>query len=124
MQPIGRDPTGNHKMLKKLTPKWKVCITLVIASLLCCTNASAWQAQDSMTGTMIEVMWPARPTDVATRGNHEIQYSVAGKPEIRLGEVTTWLSRCYGRYCPNPRTKTFEMNTFSERGLMYVFPLE
>jgi hypothetical protein len=96
----------------------------VLAWLLFSGEAQAWQARDAITGTLIEILWPSRPSDVAAGGNHEIQYRIAGEPEVRLGEVTTWLSKCYGRHCPTRQTRTFELNTFSARGLMYCFPLD
>lgn len=57
-------------------------------------------------------------------GNSEIQFMYRGKAEIHLGEAMMWLSKCFGRHCKTPQTKTFELNTFSEKGLMYPFPLQ
>lgn len=99
-------------------------VLVAIFSPVFCGEARAWPARDAITGTLIEVLWPLRSSDVAAGGNHEIQYQIGNEPEIRLGEVTTWLSKCHGRYCPTPRTRTFELNTFSARGLMYCFPLD
>lgn len=85
--------------------------------------AQAWPAKDSISGQVINVVSPPRSEDVGKNGNHELMYTYRGEPEIHMGEMTSWLSRCHGRYCKTPTTPTFELNTFSERGLMYVFPL-
>ena len=57
-------------------------------------------------------------------GNSEIEYRFKGKAQMHLGEVTTWLSKCIGKYCRTSYSRTFELNTFSEYGLMYLFPLD
>ena len=102
----------------------RLLVLVGVASLIFSVEALAWQAQDTITGVVIEVVWPSRPSDIARNGNHEIQYRITTESNIRLGEVTTWLSKCYGKYCPTKQTKKFELNTFSNHGLMYCFPLE
>ena len=87
-------------------------------------QAFAWMAKDTITGTEIDVVWPARPADVGSNGNHEVQYRIGSESQIRLGEATGWLSKCFGKHCPSKQTKNFELNTFSNRGLMYCFPLQ
>jgi hypothetical protein len=74
--------------------------------------ANAWEAMDSITGKKIEILWPVKPSEVAKNGNHEIQYHLKDETEINLGEVTGWLRKCYGRFCPSEKTKTFELNHF------------
>lgn len=86
-------------------------------------SAQAWPAQDSISGKIINVVSPSRPEDVGKDGNHELMYTYHGESETHLGEMTSWLSKCHGRYCKTPTTATFELNTFSQIGLMYVFPL-
>jgi hypothetical protein len=99
-------------------------IVFGIALIMFSGEALAWQAQDTIKGTVIEVVWPLRPSDIAKNGNHEVQYRIGTESNIRLGEVNPWLTKCYGEYCPSKQTKTFELNTFSNHGLMYLFPLE
>lgn len=71
----------------------------------------------------IEVEWPRSPFEVAKNGNnHEIQYRFVGDDELRFGEVTTWLNRCSSRDCLGSDIHTFELNTFSDHGLMYCYP--
>ncbi len=101
----------------------RASVFFVVATLLT-SPAYAWDAQCSISGKFIEVEWPTNPNLVAKNGNHEIQYRFKGESELRLGEVTSWLSKCYGKYCPSERTKTFELNTFSNHGLMYCFPVD
>ena len=101
----------------------RLTVLLFVAIFMCPLVASAWTAQDSISGIIIEVIWPLSPDEVARDGNHEIQYQIGDDPSIRLGEVTDWLSKCHGHYCPNDTTKTFELNTFSNFGLMYCFPI-
>ncbi len=85
--------------------------------------ANAWNAMDSITGKKIEILWPLKPSQVAKNGNHEIQYRFKDDSRIRIGEVTGWLHKCHGKFCPSDQTRTFELNTFSDHGLMYLFPL-
>jgi hypothetical protein len=82
-----------------------------------------WDVQDSIAGIIIHISWPLQPEDVAVNENHEIHYVIDGESDMQLGEATTWLRRCIGPYCPSPQTRTFELNTFSNRGLLYCFPL-
>jgi hypothetical protein len=100
----------------------------VFAFLLLTTSlanpAFAWDAQCANTGKFIEVEWPIEPYRLAKDGNHEIQYRFKGESELRIGEVTGWISKCYGQYCPSATTKNFELNTFSEYYLMYCFPVD
>ena len=98
-------------------------VAFIGALLLLSANASAWPAKDSITGVVVEIVWPLTASEVARDGNHEVQYRIGSDPTVRLGEVTTWLVKCHGRYCPTRRTRTFELNTFSELGLMYCFPV-
>lgn len=86
--------------------------------------AFSWDAKCSISGKTIEVNHPAESYLVAKNGNHEIQYRFKGEGSLRLGEVTMWLSKCYGEHCPSDRTKTFELNTFTSHGLMYCFPVD
>lgn len=88
------------------------------------TLANAWKAQDSIRGDVIEIFSPLEPKDVGASGGHEIQYRVLPNRQLRLGEATSWLTKCHGSYCLSKTTRTFELNTFSERGLMYVFPID
>lgn len=101
----------------------RVFVFLLLTTLLV-NLAFAWDVQCTISGKFIEVEWPMEPHLVAKNGNHEIQHRFKGESELRLGEVTGWLSKCYGRHCPSDRTKTFELNTFSDHGLMYCFPLD
>ena len=79
--------------------------------------------KDSITGRVIEVVYPYTPDKVGTPNGREIQFSFKGESKIRLGEVTGWLSRCIGKHCNSKQARTFELNTFSDQGLMYIFPL-
>ena len=102
----------------------QLLVVASVASLTFSVEAFAWQAQDTITGAVIDVVWPSRPSAIARDGNHEIQYRIGVDSNIRLGEVTGWLSKCHGKYCPTKQTRTFELNTFSNYGLMNCFPLE
>lgn len=88
------------------------------------STAYAWLAKDSITGQLIEVMSPPRPDMIGKDGNSEIQYRFKGEAQMHVGEVTTWLSKCIDKYCRTSHSRTFELNTFSEHGLMYLFPLD
>jgi hypothetical protein len=97
---------------------------IFLLTIFLSSPALTWEAQCSISGKLIEIEWPQIPNLVARNGNHEIQYRFQGENMLRLGEVTGWLSKCFGRYCPTDNTKTFELNTFSDQPLLYCFPLE
>lgn len=98
-------------------------IVLATSIVLFPLHALAWDAKSSITGEIVEILWPLTPQEVATLGDHEVQFRFKGEHEVRLGEATGWLSKCYGRYCPEKETKNFELNTFSDKGLLYLFPM-
>ena len=98
-------------------------ISIVFIGLIMSSHSFAWDAKCTMSGEVLEIEWPHSPYMVAQNGNHEIQYKFKGESGMRLGEVTGWLSKCYGRFCPSGDTNTFELNTFSERGLLYCYPI-
>lgn len=99
-----------------------LCFALLFFSIQ--STVYAWPAKDSITGQVIEIMSPPRPDMIGKDGNSEIQFSFKGEAQMHLGEASTWLSKCIGRYCRSSDSRTFELNTFSEHGLMYVFPLD
>ena len=85
--------------------------------------ANSWQAVDTITCKKLDILYPNSPDDVAMpRGGHEIQFVILEENRLRLGETTGWLSKCFGRCCLTGRSRNFELNTFSDHGLMYVRP--
>ena len=87
------------------------------------TDALAWLAVDAYDGEILEIISPGSADELSSG---EIQFSSKDPDSscrLCLGEVTTWIPRCYGSFCPSKGTPTFELNSFSYKGLMYLFPI-
>ncbi len=96
---------------------------IIVFIVLFVNPASAWEAKCTISGKTIQVFSPVSPSMIAKNGNYEIQFKFIGKSKLNIGEVTGWLSKCYGKHCPMPKTRTFELNTFSNAGLLYCYPI-
>jgi len=99
-----------------------VALTIVL-NVFSTTNVLAWLAMDANDGEILEIFSPGSADELSSG---EIQFS-SNDPDSScsfcLGEVTSWIPRCYGRFCPSKSTPTFELNSFSYKGLMYLFPI-
>lgn len=97
-------------------------ILVAAATMLFSSQSVAWQAQCVYSGKTLEVEWPQSPFEVATDGNHELQFRFVGDEDMQFGEVTGWLNRCSSESCLGSDVHTFELNTFGEHGLLYCYP--
>jgi hypothetical protein len=96
----------------------------VVALLTICllpTTVFGWMAVDTINCRNVEIFYPEKPSDIPAQS--EIHYSIEGG-EYKLGETTGWLKRCVGKCCERKDHRIFEMNTFSDEGLIYIQPLE
>ena len=96
---------------------------VIVVNAFGTTNVLAWLAMDANDGEIIEILSPDSADELSFS---EIQFSSNDSDSscgFCLGEVTGWIPRCYGRFCPSKNTPTFELNSFSYKGLMYLFPI-
>lgn len=82
----------------------------------------AWTAKCQYPSSDIEIVSPPSPFDLFDGSIREIQFIFQEEEVVRLGELSTWLTRCQGEACNTSQIGTFELNTFSERGLLYCSP--
>ena len=94
-----------------------------ISNLILIYEAKSWPAVDTITCREIEVLFPLTPAEVASPdGSNEVQFRVENG-EVKFGEATGWLTKCIGKCCLTKHSKNFELNTFSDYGLLYVRPV-